>query len=738
MNHCCFKLSLVTFFLYSVTLGNGLKAIATSPQELTSHLEEIRANIPSGLLMRLPSTIPDISSDYQVQILGDQNSIGFTINLFSCQSLRDECLVGSFGVEFSSNSRGQEALQQHIDAATPITLAENIEAYLLMGIDYSSVMWEQDNMIYKAKFLTAERQKLLYMALSMVNSEPIEHLAYNNTEHEENQAVLPPQCQDYIPNESEQPVSQSDQVEENQSRQLESYKFKIKEIIIPENIILYEEVKQITKTWEGQEVYSRLAPEQENQLGAKTVLDLITEITNLYIAKGYITSKAILSLSEEQDLPSGTVNIEVIEGTIANILVENRQRLSLNYICSRIKLGIGKPLNHNQLEDQLKLLRKDPLFHNVEAKLQATETQEAGKSDLRVIVTESQPFTASLSFDNYSPSSVGSERFGLNLSYNNVTEIGDQITVSYYPTITGGAHLLDFFYKVPINAMNGTILLHFSPTWNRVTEAPFDELDIRAEKKQYEIFYRQPLVRSIREEFALSLGFSYQHGQTFIFDQFPTPFGFGPDDEGNTRTSVISFAQDYVKRDSQGAWGLRSQFNFGVGLFNATSNEYPLPDGYFFSWLGQIQRVQSLSYNHLLIMQADVQLTPNSLLPAHQFVIGGNQSVRGYRENARSGDSGFRFSIEDRITVLRDAKGDVKLQIIPFIDLGSIWNQPSNPNRLYFNNFLISGGIGILYQPIPDLLFRLDYGIPFIALEDKGNNLQDYGLNFSVQYQVNR
>lgn len=88
------------------------------------------------------------------------------------------------------------------------------------------------------------------------------------------------------------------------------------------------------------------------------------------------------------------------------------------------------------------------------------------------------------------------------------------------------------------------------------------------------------------------MGFTYQDGQTFIFNQLPTPFGIGPDENGISRTSVIKFAQDYVRRSPQGVWFLRSQFKFGVDLFNATTNPDPIPDSRFFSWLGQIQRSQ--------------------------------------------------------------------------------------------------------------------------------------------------
>ena len=88
----------------------------------------------------------------------------------------------------------------------------------------------------------------------------------------------------------------------------------------------------------------------------------------------------------------------------------------------------------------------------------------------------------------------------------------------------------------------------------KVVQPPFDILDIGGQSLLYEISYRQPLIRTLKEELALSLGFTVQDGQTFTFAG-PTPFGIGPDLDGNSRTRTFKFAQDYVRRDRQGAWG---------------------------------------------------------------------------------------------------------------------------------------------------------------------------------------
>ncbi|NEU82645.1 ShlB/FhaC/HecB family hemolysin secretion/activation protein [Nostoc sp. UIC 10630] len=476
-------------------------------------------------------------------------------------------------------------------------------------------------------------------------------------------------------------------------------------------------------------------PFEERDLTLEEIRQAADAITQLYLNKGYINSRAVPDI-QQPSTADGVVVIRVIEGRLTEIEIEGTRRLNPSYVRSRIQLGAGTPLNTSKLEDQLKLLRLDPLFTNVEARLRPTG--KVGQSVLIVRVEEANPLTGSLGVDNYSPPSIGAERLGIELRDRNLTGMGDELAGSYYHTLSGGSDAFDFSYQVPVNAMNGKVQIRAAFNRNEITEPPFDALGIRANQDLYEINYRQPLMRSPREEFALSLGFTYQDGQTFILNNLAQPFGIGPDANGVSRTSVIKFGQDYIKREPQGAWFLRSQFNFGIDVLDATINNDPIPDGRFFSWLGQIQRVQQLSADHLLIIQADLQLTPDSLLPSQQFVIGGGQSVRGYRQNIRSGDNGFRVAIEDRFTVQRNESGLSTIQLAPFLDMGSVWNQSNNPNLLPNQTFLVGAGLGLLWNQamgIDNLFLRLDYGLPFIDLSDRGNNAQDDGFYFSLRYQ---
>jgi hemolysin activation/secretion protein len=471
-------------------------------------------------------------------------------------------------------------------------------------------------------------------------------------------------------------------------------------------------------------------PVEGRVVSLEELLHVADAISQLYLDRGYITSRAILT---NQEIRNGLVQIQVIEGSLEKIEVQGTKRLNPDYVRSRIALATGKPLSTSALEDQLRLLRSDPLLENIEASLRSSSG--LGQSILVVRVTEAKTFDSAFSVDNYSPPSVGSERLGVSTNFRNLTGIGDEFAAAYYRSTRGGSNIYDFSYRLPLNAMNGALQLRTSFNNNKVVQAPFDIFDIRGESQLYEINYRQPLVRTSNQEFALSLGFSLQNGQTFTFAG-PTPFGLGPDQDGNSRTRIIKFGQDYLRRDSQGAWTLRSLFSLGTGIFDATVNSDSIPDGRFFSWLTQVQRVQRLSSNNLLIAQAELQLTPDGLLPSQQFIIGGGQSLRGYRQNVRAGDNGVKLSLENRITVQKDASGNPLLQFAPFFDTGVVWNVNDNPNQLQKQKFLAGVGLGVQWQPIPKMNVRLDYALPLVNLDDRGKNAQDDGFYFSVGYRL--
>ncbi|WP_416676376.1 hypothetical protein [Egbenema bharatensis] len=167
------------------TVGHTIEVAARPAEVFMPHLEQIRLGIPPDDVLRLPAEIllggPGglNPNDLIVKVFPSSAPSRLTISLFTCESGPFPCLVGSFTAESATSANAQRELSRHRAMNTPITLVQGVRGYLQEGpslnppSDFSSVMWEQEDMIYSVSFLASERQNILFMARSMAIEPPI-------------------------------------------------------------------------------------------------------------------------------------------------------------------------------------------------------------------------------------------------------------------------------------------------------------------------------------------------------------------------------------------------------------------------------------------------------------------------------------------------------------------------------------------------------------------------------------
>jgi hemolysin activation/secretion protein len=195
----------------------------------------------------------------------------------------------------------------------------------------------------------------------------------------------------------------------------------------------------------------------------------------------------------------------------------------------------------------------------------------------------------------------------------------------------------------------------------------------------------------------------------------------------------LRFFQEYTQRSSNSVFAMRSQFSLGTGLLGANLNEQP-PDGRFVAWRGQAQYVNLLAPDTLLLLRGDLQLADRSLVPLEQIGLGGQDTLRGYRQDLLLGDNGTNLSLELRLPILRVSEISGLLQLTPFIDAGMVWSSSGAANPA--TNVLVSTGLGMRWTMGDRLTARLDYGIPLVAVQNNRTNLQENGLYFSLVYNL--
>jgi hemolysin activation/secretion protein len=496
--------------------------------------------------------------------------------------------------------------------------------------------------------------------------------------------------------------------------------------------------------FEGNTVFSdaELAETLNDYIGRRIsfaeLLQARSEITKLYVEKGYTTSGAIIPQQKISNPDSAVVTIKVVEGRLERINVTGTRRLRPSYISSRLALAQTQPLNVNSLLEKLQLLQLDPVIEKLSADLQAGT--RPGTNILQVQVTEADTFHPNLILDNLRSPIVGSFRRRIVLNEANLLGFGDALSLGY--TNTDGSNGGDFNYTFPVSPDNSKLSFAFGITDSKVIERPFDALGISSKYRYYELTFSHPVIRTPTQELALGLTFSHQRSQTFLsLDDIgpfpltgPFPLAPGADDEGRTRVSALRFIQEWTKRSNQEVLALRSQFSLGLNVLGATINDDGEPDSRFLAWRGQGQWARLLARDTLLLVKTDVQLSDSRLLGLEQFGIGGQESVRGYRQDYLLQDNGFLASAEVRLPILRVPQVRGLLQVAPFIDVGTGWSNAGTPKVPGIPNTLVGTGLGLLWRQGDNLTIRLDFGIPLVSIALRGDTWQENGVYFSINY----
>jgi hemolysin activation/secretion protein len=477
-----------------------------------------------------------------------------------------------------------------------------------------------------------------------------------------------------------------------------------------------------------------IAPFKNRTLSTEDLERLRLALTLLYVNKGYITSGAMIP---DQDVVDGVITVQIIEGSLATIDVEGQNWFRAGYLRDRIERGAQTPLRLEPLQERLQLLQQDSRIERINAELRPGERR--GESILQLNVKETSPWKAWLDFNNYQTPVVGAERGLATIAHQNVTGNGDAFSFTYGKS-RGVNPIIDTSYSLPLNRYDTTFIASYRRNDFLVVDPAFRVLDLNAETEIIGFTLRQPIYRTLTDELAVAItGEHLSNKVTSIFDTagLPSLFTPGSSTTGVSSVSALRFIQEYVHRTSTSVIAARSRFSVGLDVLSATNNSGPLPDGQFFSWLGQAQAVRRFDdwWGIQLLGQMSLQVANDRLFPLEQIPVGGRFSVRGYRENTLIRDNAFLASIESRFPLMTYVTGEPLLQFAQFVDVGRAWaTKGVTPDP----QTLASVGLGLRWNILPRDRARVElyWGLPLNHVPHPPGNLQDHGIHFQLVMQV--
>ncbi len=487
------------------------------------------------------------------------------------------------------------------------------------------------------------------------------------------------------------------------------------------------------------EIADVTAPFTNRTLLTEDLERLRLALTLLYVNHGYLTSGAIIP---DQDVVSGVIRVQIIEGTLTRIDVEGNRWFRSSYLSDRLSLGIRTPVTLAPLQEQLQLLQQDRRIERINAELRPGD--QKGESLLHVRVADKQPFRASMEVTNYQTPLVGEIRGIGKLIDNNLTGNGDQLSLGYGQS-SGAYPIVDASYALPFNRYGTTFSPYYRRYGFRLIEPPFSLLNIKTNSEIIGMSLRQPIYKTVTDEVALSIIGEHLFTQTFLFHDTtsPIPYPFPGYQNGVATVSALRFAQDWTHRTLDTVLAVRSRFSVGLNVLGATINADPdTPDGQFFSWLGQVQAIKQFGEQLLgmqLLGHMDLQFTNSPLFPVEQVALGGRYTVRGYREVTILRDNSFVASLEPRFPLWRWGNGEPMFQLAPFVDVAHGWNQggnrgaPTQPDST-FPNTLASVGVGLRWNILPNdrASFEVYWGQQLNHVPKIRNTIQDNGVHLGL------
>lgn len=490
-------------------------------------------------------------------------------------------------------------------------------------------------------------------------------------------------------------------------------------------------------------------------------------VTRLYTDAGYVNSGAVLP---DQDPADGVIRMEIVEGRLSEIDLSGNRWFRAWWLRHVMRRAAGKPVNFNTLRTGLQLLRQNAGISRINAELKPGVAP--GESILHVTVKDEHPFRLGFELSNRRPKSVAEGVGEFTFSDLNLTGHDDPLELSWSAfrwTPEGDFTGTDFndvagSYEFPVSPWGTTLRIAAARSESSVIDETFAALGITSRTEEFSLTLRQPIIETLTDTVAISLTADRRHSETYLLGE-PFTLSLGAI-EGESDVFALRTAIEWTNRSQVHVLALRSQFSWGLHAFGATEGAtstagitsglgaiaQDIPDGKFFSWLGQAQYLRrvfdtpelrkkpdSTGWNILrestLIIRANAQFSDEPLLALEQYALGGANTVRGYLENQLLRDNGIFGSIEYRIPVWQRADKTPILTVAPFFDIGTSWNTVGDGGD-DLNQTISSAGLGLLFNINKNVQASVYWGHPFKDFGGTRDGLQANGWHISVSVKA--
>ena len=374
----------------------------------------------------------------------------------------------------------------------------------------------------------------------------------------------------------------------------------------------------------------RLLSEWRGQcLDMAHITQLTNTISDWYISRGYITSRAFLT---EQDLSSGTLHIAVLEGRLQAVRLDGKPDRQLKMAFPGLE---GRILNLRDIEqgmEQINRLRSTPV------QIEILPGDKAGYSIVNLTATPEFPLTGSVSFDNSGQKSTGTGQFSGALTGNNLLGIADKWFVS-------GGRSSDFSsshdaqnFAAGVSVPYGYGLLDYSYSWSNYQSTIANNgwpWESTGDTEAHRLTGSWVLFRNADIKTGLSLGINHRISRNYLD-------GVKLASSSRKLTSVQA-GVNHTQKIAGGVATFNPTYTQGVPWFGAENDNHKVgdvPRAEFRKWSFSASYQRPVVGDLWWLSSVYGQWSPDRLYGSERLTLGGESSVRGFKEQYLSGDNG--------------------------------------------------------------------------------------------------
>ena len=487
--------------------------------------------------------------------------------------------------------------------------------------------------------------------------------------------------------------------------------------VTPTSLLTAEEIKRVTSVYIGPPVT------------LEDIDGLRDTLTEMIVAKGYINSGAVLP---DQDISSGKLSITIVEGRLSRVEVTGTKYLNQAYLVRRLKIDPNTPLSAAELQTAYQLLLQDRNVSHLNARLLPGDRPGEAVFDIDATEQPRYGWSAFLASDR-SPA-VGDTRGGLSGHFASLAVPGDDVSGEIGRT--NGMTDEALSYSAPLTARNLMLNLQVQGANAKILAHPFNALDAISDSLYESVGLSYPLIVEPGRSLIVASEIDHIRVRTALLGE---DFSFSPGAvDGITEYTTLRTTLTYSYFSNVSSYVVSLMGSKGL-LGNRLAVGVDRYFGYLDLSGSYIRRLND--ENHRLVLKGAIRASHEALYATEMFVIGGGDTVRGYRQNALLGTSGYWASAEYQVPMVSviHLKAQVPSYIAPstlmigaFVDAGHVdaYASPSagGPREL--------AAVGLHTKWTPIARFDVDmYFAAHLRRSEYSGSYQDQGFGFATHFK---